>query len=91
MHFALEGLVEEAVARVVLDVLPAGVAMSAKSCSQGKRGSLRLEQLAAGSSSSRIRDDTSQQPVVMATVPYVVHLSRRQRRSLFCLPESVQL
>lgn len=42
-------------------------------------------------SGGRIRDDASQQPVVMATVPDVMHLSRRQRRPLLSLPEGVQL
>lgn len=39
----------------------------------------------------RIRDDAGQQPVVVAAVPDVVHLSSRQCSSLLGLPKGVQL
>lgn len=121
MHLSLEGLVQNSITWVILNVLPAGVAMSEivswsrkTNRSTEPRIILQNSRTALYCFSSltaavvvipllcpmlsffsytweRIRYDASQQPVVMATMPNVMHFSRRQRRSLFSLPKGVQL
>lgn len=134
MHLSLEGLIEDGIARVILNVLPASVAMSEIDFQSRKTSGstephkiIQIKEMKKGlwkafyvslltvckcqsfdcssppSKSNwrcsapcshiweRIRYDAGQQPVVMATVPDVMHLSGRQRRSLFGLPKGVQL
>lgn len=105
MYLRLEGLIENGVAGVILNVLPASVAVaevdlqSRKSAEQAEDDTTTcflnthnsLQASLSRICCKRIRDDAGQQPVVVAAVPDIVHLSSRQCGSLLGLPKGVEL